>query len=127
MLDATYWQYEHLEEDGKIKVAPINDYNGKITGKHVYGVKQYFDENPDEARRLGWIKHIMHNTRKYVQYNHQTQYLTMSHKIIDEYTYEDVYEIREKTEAMMRAHEEGADADSSWVWSGDGFTIDDEA
>ena len=123
MQEATYWQYERLEEDGKIKAAPLNDYSGKITGKHVYGVKQYFDENPAEARRLGWIKHIMHNTDKYIQYNHQTQYLAMSHKIIDEYTYEDVYEVREKTESMMRQSEEAVDG---WFWDDDGVTYADE-
>lgn len=106
MMEATYWQYEKLQEDGKIKVAPLNDYDGKITGHIVFGVKQWFDENPAEARRLGWVKHIMHNTEKYITYDKQTQYLVQTTKIIDAFTYEDDYIIREKTEEMMRQEEE---------------------
>ena len=109
MLAETYWQYEHLKEDGKIEVVAVNknDFDAKITGKYVFGVKEYFDENPEEARRLGWVKHIMHNIDKWVQYNKQTQYLVKSKKIIDEYTYEDEYHIMDKTEDMMRKAEEG--------------------
>lgn len=104
----TYWTYEKLKEDGKIDTvwANRNDTDGKITGKIVFGVKEYFDENPEEARRLGWVKHIQHNTDKFVQYNKQTQYLMKSRKIIDEFTYEDEYHIMDKTEEMMRYEEE---------------------
>lgn len=104
----TYWTYEKLQEDGKIKVIStnVNDFDAKITGKYVFGVKAYFDENPEEARRLGWMKHIQHNTDKWVQYNKQTQYLAKSTKTIDEYTFEDVYHVLDKTEDMMRRAEE---------------------
>lgn len=104
----TYWTYEKLQEDGKIKVIStnVNDFDAKITGKYVFGVKAYFDENPEEARRLGWMKHIQHNIDKWVQYNKQTQYLAKSTKNIDEYTYEDVYHVLDKTEDMMRRAEE---------------------
>ena len=107
----TYWTYEKLQEDGKIKVIStnVNDYDAKITGKYVFGVKAYFDENPEEARRLGWMKHIQHNTDKWVQYNKQTQYLAKSTKNIDEYTYEDEYHVLDKTEDMMRRAEEEDD------------------
>lgn len=115
MLAETYWQYEHLKEDGKIEVVTVNknDFDAKITGKYVFGVKEYFDENPEEAKRLGWVKHIMHNVDKWVQYNKQTQYLRKSRKIIDEYTYEDEYHVMEKTEDMMRREEESAGGD--WI------------
>lgn len=116
MMEATYWQYEKLQEDGKIKTAPINDYDGKITGHIVFGVKQWFDENPEEARRLGWVKHIMHNISKWITYDKQTQYLVLAKKIIDEYTYEDEYHIMEKTEAMMRREEENID---TFAWTSD--------
>ena len=103
----TYWTYEKLQEDGKVETVPTNDFDGKITGHIVFGVKQWFDENPEEARRLGWVKHIMHNEAKWVTYNKQTQYLVKSHKPIDEFTYEDVYHVMDKTEEMMRRQEEG--------------------
>lgn len=102
----TFWTYEKLQDDGKIKTAPRNDYDGSITGHCVFGVKQWFDEHPDEARRLGWVKHIKHNVDKYVTYNKQTQYIMISHKYIDNFTYEDEYHVFDKTEEMMRNQEE---------------------
>ena len=104
----TYWQYEKLQEDGKIKTIAgnTNDFDAKITGKYVFGIKAYFDENPEERIRLGWTKHIMHNVDKWITYNKQTQYLRKSKKIIDEYTYEDEYHVMDKTEEMMRKAEE---------------------
>ena len=118
----TYWQYEKLKEDGKVEVVSMNknDFDGKITGKYVFGVKQYFDENPAEARRLGWVKHIMHNVDKWVTYNKQTQYLMKSWKTIDDYTYEDVYHVMDKTEDMMREAEEGAFYDVVSIGNSDG-------
>lgn len=104
----TYWEYEKLQEDGKIKTisANFNDFDAKVTGKYVFGVKAYFDENPEERIRLGWTKHIRHNVEKYVQYNKQTQYLVKSKKIIDALTVEDEYHVMDKTEDMMRKTEE---------------------
>lgn len=105
----TYWQYEKLMDDGKIKIIAgnFNDFDAKITGKYVFGVKAYFDENPEERLRLGWTKHIHHNT-KFIEFNKQTQYLEKTVKIIDEYTIEDEYTVKDKTEEMMRRAEEGA-------------------
>lgn len=114
----TYWQYEKLQEDGKVKSISINfnDFDAKITGKYVFGVMAYFDENPEERIRLGWTKHIMHNADKWVQYNKQTQYLLKHVRIIDPYTVEDVYEVLDKTEEMMRRAEESGGGD--WISSG---------
>lgn len=105
----TYWQYEKIMEDGKLKTiaANHNDYDGKITGHIVFGVKAWFDENPEERIRLGWTKHIHHST-KFIEFNKQTQYLEKTVKIIDEYTIEDEYTVKDKTEEMMRRAEEGA-------------------
>ena len=114
--EPTFWQYEKQQEDGKIKIAPMNDPNGEITGHCVFGLKQWFDENPEERIRLGWVKHIMHTVEKYVEYNKQTQYVMRSHKVIDEYTYEDEYRVFDKTEAMMRRQEETS---TGMVWTGD--------
>ena len=113
----TYWQYEKLQEDGKVKMIANNhnDFDAKITGKYVFGVKAYFDENPEERIRLGWTKHIMHNAEKWVTWNKQTQYLVKSVKVIDEYTVEDEYHVMDKTEEMMRRDEESVGGD--WIFS----------
>lgn len=98
------WEYEKLDENGKIKYCPINDYDGKITGHIVFGVKAWFDENPEERKRLGWVKHIHHDTKN-IEYNKRTQYLKRGTKQIDEYTVEDVYHVMDKSEEMMRLEE----------------------
>ena len=101
---AETWEYEKLDENGKIKFCPMNDYDGKITGHIVFGVKAWFDENPEEQRRLGWVKHIHHDTKN-IEYNKRTQYLKRSTKQIDEYTVEDVWYVMDKSEEMMRLEE----------------------
>ena len=100
------WRYEKLDENGKIKHTPRDDMDGKITGKIVYGLKAWFDENPSERIRLGWIKHL-YTEYKDIEYNRQTQYYMTSIRVIDEYTVEDVYHIRDKTEEMMMNEELG--------------------
>lgn len=107
----TYWQYERLDAEGKKQIAyrETNDLEGKYTGRPdigVYGVKAWLDENPEEARRLGWVKHIKHDVSKYVEYDPQTQYVLISVKIIDEHTIEDEYHVFDKTEEMLRKDEE---------------------
>ena len=46
------WSYEKLE-NGKMKHCPVNDYDGSVTGHIVFGVAAWFDENPEERKRLG--------------------------------------------------------------------------
>ena len=121
---ATWWSYEKLKEDGKIESVNTNknDFDGSITGHVVFGVKEWFDENPAERIRLGWVKHIHHNPEKYgIEYNKQTQYLEKSTKRIDAYTYEDVYTIKYKTEDMMRRAEENGYISNGW--EGDGIVF----
>lgn len=113
----TYWVYEKLQEDGKIKTIAMNhnDFDGKITGHIVFGVKEWFDENPEERIRLGWTKHIKHNPEKYgIEYNKQTQYLEKTVHQIDAYTCEDVYAVKDKTEDMMRREEEEVTWSTDW-------------
>lgn len=98
------WTYEKLDEDMKIKYCPTNDPDGKITGKIVMNVPAYFDENPEERIRLGWIKHIHYNKEEIeekVQYNPQTQYLITSQRNIDDYTIEDAFNVIDKSEEML--------------------------
>lgn len=102
------WRYEKLDEEtGKIKHNPLNDMDGKITGRIVYGLKAWFDENPEERIRLGWIKHL-YTEIKDLEYNRQTQYFMTSTQQIDAYTVEDVYHILDKTEDMLLREELGA-------------------
>lgn len=98
------WTYEKLDENGKIKYVPINDFDGSVTGHIVFGVQAWFDENPEERKRLGWIKHILHETKD-IEYNKYTQYLIRATKQIDEYTVEDDWKIMDKSEEMMRLEE----------------------
>ena len=107
---AVTWHYERLDENGKIKNAPVNDPDGKITGRCVFGLKAWLDENPAERIRMGWIKHIHKDIRE-IEYNHQTQYLQHSTRRIDEYTIEDVYYVANKSEEMMRLEEL-----SNYIW-----------
>ena len=101
---AETWEYEKLDENNKIKYCPINDYDGKVTGHIVFGVKAWMDENPEERKRLGWVKHIHHDTKE-IEFNTRTQYLKKSVKQIDEYTVEDEWHIMDKSEEMMRLEE----------------------
>lgn len=101
---ATRWTYEKMGEDGRIKYAPLNDPNGKITGKCIMNLAEYFDENPEERIRLGWIKHIHHDPDEVI-YNKQTHYLIGSPVKVDEYTIDDTYHVFEKTEEMMLLEE----------------------
>ena len=99
------WVYEKLDENGQVKTLPANDSKGEITGKFIIGLPEYFDEHPEERKRLGWIKHIRRNVNE-INYNKQTQYLRRTVIQIDEYTIEDAYEIFDKTEELLLLEEE---------------------
>lgn len=98
------WEYVRLDEEGKIRYCPINDSSGEITGKYIINLREYFDENPAERIRLGWIKHILHRSDE-IEYNKQTQYLEKGYRQVDEYTIEDEYTVLDKTEEMMLLEE----------------------
>lgn len=113
MAEELQWRYEKLDVDGRVKFAPMNDADAKITGRHVFGLKAWFDENPDERIRLGWIKHITHSTKDVV-YDKATQYLVKAPRRIDEYTIEDEWRVMDKSEEQMRLDELRHD---DWVYS----------
>ena len=96
--------YEKLDENLNVKYCPTNDLDGSITGHIVFGLKYWFDENPEERIRLGWIKHIRHFETE-IEYDKQTQYLVQSVKQIDDYTLEDEYHVMDKSEDMMALEE----------------------
>lgn len=101
-------QYERIEDDGSVKSCPMNDYDGSITGHIVYNVPAYFNENPDEAKRLGWIRHNTFEAKEIKErwpHNVQTQFLVKSIRVIDEWTVEDVYHVMDKSEEMLEREE----------------------
>lgn len=98
------WVYEKLDENGQVKTLPTNDSKGEITGKFIIGLPEYFDEHPEERKRLGWVKHIRHYSNE-IEYNRQTQYARRTVKQIDAFTVEDVWEIFDKTEEMFLLEE----------------------
>lgn len=100
-------QYMKIE-DGKIKNCPMNDYDGKVTGKIVFNISAYFDEHPEEARRLGWTRHIIREPKeikKIVQWDPRTQYVVTTLKRVDEWTVEDEYHVMDKSEEMLLREE----------------------
>ena len=103
------WDYEKLDENYKKKWLPMNDFDGKITGKIVFGLKAWMDENPEERKRLGWIKHI-HFEKKEIEekwpHNPHSQYLMASTRQIDAYTIQDDYHVVDKSEEMMLFEEQ---------------------
>lgn len=117
MAEELTWYYEKLDEKGRVKRAPTNDADGKITGHHVYNLKAWFDENPEERKRLGWIKHIEHKTKD-IEYDRTCQYLVNAPKTVDEYTVEDDWKVMDMSEEQMRLAE--IRFDSFWD---DGYEI----
>ena len=100
---ASYY-YEKFEKD-KITRCPMDDKDGSICGHIVIGLPRWFDENPEERKRLGWIKHITHETSE-IEFNRQTQFLLRSVETVDEYTIEDVYHVRDKDAEQMLFEEQ---------------------
>lgn len=104
---AEHWTYEKLDENYKRMFCPMNDPDGKITGHvGIIGVKQWFDENPEERKRHGWIKHIEKTPQEqygeeYDEYRNKPYYFVCSLKVIDEYTVEDEWHALPLTEEMM--------------------------
>lgn len=98
------WTYEKLDENYNLVECPMKDTDGSITGHIVFGVKEWFDEHPEERKALGWIKHIRHERRE-IDYDPQTQILIPSTVAVDDYTVEDVYHVIDKSEEMMRLEE----------------------
>jgi len=98
------WYYEKLQDDMTLKLCPRDDLDRSITGKCIYGLPAWFDENPQERKRLGWIKHIR-ASKKSVEYDNQTQFLIKGMVMIDDYTVQDVIYVMDKTEEMMSKEE----------------------
>ena len=101
-MDNNWYYVKYV--DGNIKPCPSNDFDGSITGHIVIDLPAWFDENPDERIRLGWIKHIRAD-KDAIEYDHQSQYLVRQTRVIDEYTVEDTFCVLDKTEDMLLLEE----------------------
>lgn len=100
------WRYEKYDENFNRTQCPTHDTDGSITGKVIINLPQWFDENPEERVRLGWIKHYYYaydDVNK--MYDAQTQFVEVSTKMIDEYTLQDEIIVFDKSEDML-AYEE---------------------
>ena len=101
---AEQYRYEKYE-DGEIKSCPQDDKDGAITGRIVLNVPKWFDENPEERIKRGWIKHIVHDTNEIIGYNRQTHFAVKNTRRIDDYTVEDVFHVLEKSEDQLAFEE----------------------
>lgn len=100
-----WYDYEKLDENGKIEHCPQNDDDGSITGHVVLGLKEWYDENPQIRIEHGWIKHIHWDhekePEKFPTYDKTREYLVCIKRQVDELTVEDSYEVFEKSEEQM--------------------------
>ena len=103
-MEELKWYYEKLNDKGQVERAPLNDPDGKITGRHIFNLPAWFDENPEERIRLGYVKHITHPVKD-IEYNRRTQYLVNALKRIDAHTVEDDWKILDMSEEQMRMSE----------------------
>ena len=106
------YKYEKLDENYRRQYCPLNDYDGSITGtgKCIIGLKAWFDENPEERKRLGWIKHYYYENvdemrEDYPEFVPAQHYAVQYTEEIDEYTVKDSYRIIEKTDEMLELEE----------------------
>ena len=106
------YKYEKLDENYRKRYCPLNDYDGSITGtgKCIIGLKAWFDENPEERKRLGWIKHYYYKDademrEDYPEFLPAQHYAVQYTEEIDEYTVKDSYRIIEKTDEMLELEE----------------------
>lgn len=104
------WSYERLKADGKIETVSVYTIDSKkeYTGKFVFNVRAYFDENPDLWKANGWTKHITWEQKEIDEkwpHNKQTQLLMKSTRNVDEHTIEDTFYVVDKSEEMMRLQE----------------------
>lgn len=104
------WRYEKLNEKGKLQYCPANDPDGSVTGEKVAWVKQWFDENPEERKRRGWIKHLYYETNEefmkdYPDFDPALQLAIPGTMVIDEYTIKDTYDIVDKWDELKELEE----------------------
>lgn len=105
-----FWRYEKLDENGRMQYCPANDPTGEVTGHIVMGVKCWFDENPEERKRLGWVKHLYFESsdefkETYPDFDPALQYAVPTTRNIDEYTIQDEFHFVDKPDEMLELEE----------------------
>lgn len=96
------WRYEKYDDEFNRTNCPPHDADGSITGKVIINLSEWFDENPEERIRLGWIKHFYYAYEDIEKmFDPQTQFVEIATKMIDEYTIQDEIIIFQKTEDMF--------------------------
>ena len=114
---AERYEYEKFDpETGDAKTCPMDDKTGEITGKFIINLPKWFDENPEERKRLGWVKHIHHDEDELPDYDPQTQFVVRSVSAVDEFTVEDVLHVLEKSEDQLAFEEMLSVASSGFMW-----------
>lgn len=103
-------KYEKLTADGKYQYCPANDFDGSVTGHIVINVRAWFDENPEERKRLGWIKHLYYESdaelkKDLPDWDPASQLLVKGTRRIDDYTIQDEYHVIDKTDEIMELEE----------------------
>lgn len=102
---AESYEYEKLVDGKRVTANEYTiDHDGSMTGHIVINVRAWFDENPEERKRLGWTKHI-HPDREELGFNPQTHYIVTSPRQVDEYTIIDEYRALPKTEEILALEE----------------------
>lgn len=116
---AENYEYEKFDQEmGEVKLCPQDDKDGQVTGKCILNLPKWFDENPEERIRLGWIKHIRHSENEILDYDPQTEFIVRSTKQVDAWTIEDELHVLKKSEDQM-AFEEMLSV-ATWGSSGGG-------
>ena len=65
-------EFVKMNASGQLTVCPLNDYDGKVTGKIIIGLNSWFDEHPAERISAGWRKRYVADKP---EYDINTQYL----------------------------------------------------
>lgn len=103
---AEKYSYEKFnQETGNTEYCPMDDKDAKVTGKYILNLPRWFDENPEERKRLGWIKHIEHSSDEILDFDPQTEFIVKSVVVVDEYTIEDVLHVMTKSEDQLAFEE----------------------
>lgn len=87
--------------NGKLEIAPTNDLDGKLSGKPVIGFQAWLEENPEEAKRIGFVKVVDHEE----DYDHNRFYTIERHEEHDDGSIHIFYDLHEKTEEMILLNE----------------------
>lgn len=97
-----YYEYVRVTESGELERSKLDDLQGKVTGRRVYNLKSWFDEHPEERKRLGWIKYLHPSAEdEGIEYDKQTQILMKNPVMVDKWTIKDELYVVDKSEEYL--------------------------